>query len=63
MNGTKRAGWALLGVALILPALALWFRPDHLPIIAATTAPVLTSALGLLGYAYRDRLPGRGGDT
>lgn len=54
------AGWTLLLLAFGLIAGTLWFRPEHLTIIVSAMGVVITAAVGLLGFAYRGLVMGKG---
>lgn len=58
MTRTQRAGWALLGVGVLLWIVAMAFYAftdtDMLKETALVTGPIITGALGLLAYGYKD---------
>lgn len=66
MTRTQRAGWALLGVGILLwlAAMALYAftGTDMLKDTALVTGPIITAALAMLGYAYRGLVMTKNGD-
>ena len=54
MSGPKRAGWAVVAIALALTVGAMVAGVEILSLLTGILATIWTAALGLLGFAYRD---------
>lgn len=61
MNTIKRGGWALLGVGVLVALVAMgidaYAGTSMLKDSAYIVTPIVTGAIGLLVYGYRDLNP------
>ena len=66
MTRSQRAGWVLLaaGIALLLIIMGLqaWTGTDFLTVTLTVPVSIITAALALLAYGYRDMVTGKDGE-
>lgn len=60
MNKTRAAAWIMFGTAILLTLAAMWFGIEMLSALTAILTAIWTAAIGLLGFAYRDMVAGKG---
>lgn len=66
MTRSQRAGWVLLaaGIALLLIIMGLqaWTGTDFLTVTLTVPVSIITAALALLAYGYREMVAGKDGE-